>query len=683
MRALTALGALVCLLAACTGGVGDDDALAERVAALEAVAESATPTATAVRPLPPTEPAPPAPPTATPTPTPTPTAAPPPSVATIPAPASPGPTPAPVTETVAPPQTRYITDTGGTGVSRRNDCLDSARTGQEAFVEGERVQREARGINRCEGWSRVRAGDRESWVRNGYLSAAPPPASTPAPRVATATPTPAPAPTRAPTPTPLVCEIPEAAAKVVASTVKVTTGGGSIGTAFYIGNSEFVTAAHVVEGEHTVRLSSPDLDVTAQVVGLDNGLDVAILSASTSLPAIEWGDYAALAVGEAVATAGYAAGLGDRAAVSSGRVSRVFVESGTWIVQTDAAVSPGNSGGPLFDACGAVVGMVTSKIVGEGVEGIGFALAESTIRGNLAAVRSAAPPPTPRPATWLYESDGEYESVGRASSTPGGAYLVIGCGPYRNNAFVSFPVGSTFYNDSQSIDVAYSFDGEDQRRETWVGVGTGSSAFSPAANAFVRQAQASSEARIRVRSHDGRVYLGTFDLSGLLGAMQQLTCWTPAPASGPTDAEIDAYANALLDRWGAAYDELLPIWDREYELLEAGAHISEELADLGDRHSFVAFVEGEWLENDASPARENPTVEAFVQAGWAYWEAEKEAGFAVYWYAHGRSWATIEVVFDKMDAAADANYAVFGVLCALAEERGYSDWLNYDGEYCY
>ena len=220
-----------------------------------------------------------------------------------------------------------------------------------------------------------------------------PPETTPQP---TATPTPTPAPQRAED-----CRFEDSAAKVIASTVKVTTSSSISGSAFYVGNSQFVTAGHVVEdGPSWITLRNERVSVSARLVGyyaFRNG-DVAILEASgAGLTPLDWAG--TLAPGASIGIVGYPEGLGVGASISRGIVSRLFTQGGVSYIQTDAAVSPGNSGGPLVDACGRVAGVVSSSYVGDrGSEGLHFAVAEPTLSQRLTSIRSGtAPTPTPTP----------------------------------------------------------------------------------------------------------------------------------------------------------------------------------------------------------------------------------------------------------------------------------------------
>ena len=200
----------------------------------------------------------------------------------------------------------------------------------------------------------------------------------------------------------------EAASSVIASTVKVWTESGA-GTAFYIGEGQFVTAGHVVDGEALVRLTNAtyEYNALARVVGClpEEAGDLAILTAVQAPPPlytsspfvpVEWAGE--LSVGDTIGLAGYPSGFGEAdmrrpAAVTRGIVSRLHEENGIAYVQTDAAANPGNSGGPAFDSHGRVAGVVVKKfgwIDDLPAEGLGFAVAEPSLNGLLRGIRDAA-----------------------------------------------------------------------------------------------------------------------------------------------------------------------------------------------------------------------------------------------------------------------------------------------------
>ena len=217
----------------------------------------------------------------------------------------------------------------------------------------------------------------------------------PVPRVSAPTPTPSPTPSGGNDGA--TCDFADSAQKVEASTVLVTTSDGT-GSAFYIGNGEFVTAGHVIDGVSTATLTNAHINVTARVVGYYPGVegDVGILRASgVRLAPLEWAGR--LGVGETVAFAGYPLDSlvsVANAGISRGIVSRLFTAGGVSWIQTDAAINPGNSGGPLFDECGRVAGVASWRIEesrsGRDADGLGFAVAEPSLNRLLANIRTGS-----------------------------------------------------------------------------------------------------------------------------------------------------------------------------------------------------------------------------------------------------------------------------------------------------
>lgn len=155
----------------------------------------------------------------------------------------------------------------------------------------------------------------------------------------------------------------------------------ALGTGFIISKSgEIVTNNHVVDGADTVTVKLSDgTSLKAEVVGTDPASDLALIrvKAGHDLPALQWGDSDQLKVGQDVVAIGNPFGLGNT--VTAGIVSALGrdIQSGPFddYIQTDAAINQGNSGGPLFNADGQVVG-INSAIVSPtgGSVGIGFAV---------------------------------------------------------------------------------------------------------------------------------------------------------------------------------------------------------------------------------------------------------------------------------------------------------------------
>ena len=144
-----------------------------------------------------------------------------------------------------------------------------------------------------------------------------------------------------------------------------------------------LTCAHVVSGASNITVTIGDTDYPATVVGEDDTSDVAVLKIdATDLTPATVGNSDSLAVGESVLAVGNPLGeLGGT--VTSGIVSalnRSVTIQGTSstntmsLIQMDASVSPGNSGGGLFNMNGELVGIVNAKSSDSDAEGLGFAI---------------------------------------------------------------------------------------------------------------------------------------------------------------------------------------------------------------------------------------------------------------------------------------------------------------------
>ena len=157
-----------------------------------------------------------------------------------------------------------------------------------------------------------------------------------------------------------------------------------------------VTNYHVVQGAQRVQVSfSNNERLAAQVVGRDPATDVAVLQVkaqSRALTPLELGNSDAVRVGDSVVAIGNP--LGEDRSITSGIVSalqrRIFAPNGAPIdnvIQTDAALNHGNSGGPLLNTRGKVIGVNSQIQTADGSGGnigIGFAIPINTVK-NVAA----------------------------------------------------------------------------------------------------------------------------------------------------------------------------------------------------------------------------------------------------------------------------------------------------------
>jgi serine protease Do len=189
-------------------------------------------------------------------------------------------------------------------------------------------------------------------------------------------------------------------AKVMPSVVSVTT---EIITSDFFGHQYTETAAgsgiiiddkgyiatnnHVVEDAQSIYVELADgRTFPANIVGADNLSDLAVIKIdAVNLTYIYWGNSSLSSVGEWVLAIGNA--LGEGITATEGIVSRldVSVDIGGGnilygLIQTTAPVNPGNSGGPLVNMAGEVIGITSVKIVASAVEGIGYAISSDEAR---------------------------------------------------------------------------------------------------------------------------------------------------------------------------------------------------------------------------------------------------------------------------------------------------------------
>ncbi|MEQ9814871.1 MAG: DegQ family serine endoprotease [Azospirillaceae bacterium] len=141
-----------------------------------------------------------------------------------------------------------------------------------------------------------------------------------------------------------------------------------------------ITNNHVIDAADEIRVILQDgTEFAAEVVGTDPETDVAVLRVETDepLPAVSWGDSDAARVGDWIIAIGNPFGLGG--SVSAGIVSARGrdIQAGRYddFIQTDAAINRGNSGGPMFNMDGEVVGINSAIFSPTGASvGIGFAI---------------------------------------------------------------------------------------------------------------------------------------------------------------------------------------------------------------------------------------------------------------------------------------------------------------------
>ena len=161
-----------------------------------------------------------------------------------------------------------------------------------------------------------------------------------------------------------------------------------------------MTNNHVVAGSDTLTVTFADGNsVEANIKGTDSEYDVAVVAVpldsisedtKKAISVATLGDSTELKVGEPAIAIGNALGYGQ--SVTTGVISALnrsvsetdqttgeTTESSVKLIQTDAAINPGNSGGALVNASGEVIGINSSKLVGDSVEGVGYAIPISDV----------------------------------------------------------------------------------------------------------------------------------------------------------------------------------------------------------------------------------------------------------------------------------------------------------------
>lgn len=158
-------------------------------------------------------------------------------------------------------------------------------------------------------------------------------------------------------------------------------------------DGDIVTNNHVIQGSNSLQVIFSDgRKVNAKLVGRDSISDLAVLKVNTDVPAVaEFGDSTKLEPGEQVVTIGSALG-NFRNTVTHGIVSgldRTLSDSSgpglSGLIQTDAPINHGNSGGPLLNLQGEVIGINTAVVRSTGMggdvaEGLGFAIPSETVK---------------------------------------------------------------------------------------------------------------------------------------------------------------------------------------------------------------------------------------------------------------------------------------------------------------
>jgi S1-C subfamily serine protease len=204
--------------------------------------------------------------------------------------------------------------------------------------------------------------------------------------------------------------VPSAAAKVIPAVVDINTVVGSssgAGTGMIISSSgEVLTNHHVVAQSTSIRVTIPGRSqaYNAHVIGVDPSADVALIQIDgvSGLPTVKLASSASLSVGDSIVALGNALGAGGTPRATSGSITALDqtitasegggqTEDLTGMIQSDADIYPGDSGGPIVNSAGQVVGMITAgqpQRFRSSASNIGYAIPSDTALGIVNRLRA-------------------------------------------------------------------------------------------------------------------------------------------------------------------------------------------------------------------------------------------------------------------------------------------------------
>lgn len=158
--------------------------------------------------------------------------------------------------------------------------------------------------------------------------------------------------------------------------VVVVDGGNKLGAGYFVDKTHILTAQHVIDGVADIKIKTlSENSYSAKLVNQDEDRDLALLEVNVDKDQVKPLSFAdSYKLGETAIAIGHPGGL--TYSVSKGIISntkRQLKSTASRLIQVDTAISPGNSGGPLIDLNGNVIGLVDQKISAVSAEGLAFA----------------------------------------------------------------------------------------------------------------------------------------------------------------------------------------------------------------------------------------------------------------------------------------------------------------------
>lgn len=221
----------------------------------------------------------------------------------------------------------------------------------------------------------------------------------------------------------------------------VTSSREGSGTAFVVtSDGVLVTCAHVIEDANEIEVQLGKETYSAEVIDIDEATDLAILKIDAKqLKTLPLADSDAAQLGQDVRAVGYPLSdvLGTGVKVTRGTISGILQQDGQKQLQIDAAVNPGNSGGPVVNSLGEVVGVASAKLNGLEVQRVGFCVPANLVRAMLKQQGSI-------PAETISKTELKGPEL-VAAVTPAVAFVKVKSGPGENSKHSELRFSSNFH----------------------------------------------------------------------------------------------------------------------------------------------------------------------------------------------------------------------------------------------
>jgi hypothetical protein len=222
----------------------------------------------------------------------------------------------------------------------------------------------------------------------------------------------------------------------------------SIGSGFIVDpNGTIVTNYHVIEGASALQVKTLDGEIydRVDVIDYDQRRDLAVIKvrAFKPLPTVTLGD-GTVEPGEEAVAIGNPKGLEHT--VSAGIISAFRQAEGYRLIQISVPISPGSSGGPLFNLEGKVIGITSAGVIAEGAQNLNFAVPIEYVRPLLASGS------TPIPVAEFSQKTGGVKQASRQASRRGGSdelRAVWNVAHDHGDSFKSFCLGRLYLTDEK------------------------------------------------------------------------------------------------------------------------------------------------------------------------------------------------------------------------------------------